>query len=405
MKYVPIPIAMLEVGRPLPIDIWSDTGQLLLRKGQPVISEQHRAKLHGFNASAKPADAHAWQRAYERMVHEMLRDGVDVQTIANASMPSVIREADYVVGTPLSGGWPDVQEVLRGIQYQGGLAIQPLSRLDGIARTVLKLVQSDADAALFHLFQMLTDNSLGYCATHALLCATVCLLTADKLGMDSSVRRNLVDAALTMNIGMAREHDSLSRQSTPLTDWQRQCIAEHPLRSVQILQTLGLDDVDTLDIVRWHHDPHNTEAMPRNSLARRVLSTADAFVAKMAARKTRAPLAPILAARSIFAGAAGEAASVGAAMATATGFYPPGTYVRLVNGDIAVVAQRGVRANAPWVVPIMDKDSMPVVQYSCRDSNDPAWALAAPLNFETVRIAVNADKVLRARTRLVHTSV
>jgi len=79
MKYVPIPIAMLEVGRPLPIDIWSDTGQLLLKKGQPVVSEQHRDKLHAFNASSTPGDAMAWQRAYERMVHEMLRDGVDVR--------------------------------------------------------------------------------------------------------------------------------------------------------------------------------------------------------------------------------------------------------------------------------------------------------------------------------------
>jgi hypothetical protein len=45
LKYVPIPIAMLEVGKPLPVDILSASGQLLLRKGQPVVSEQHRDKL------------------------------------------------------------------------------------------------------------------------------------------------------------------------------------------------------------------------------------------------------------------------------------------------------------------------------------------------------------------------
>ena len=43
---------MLEVGKPLPVDVWSGTtGQLLLRKGQPIVSEQHRDKLYGFNAS------------------------------------------------------------------------------------------------------------------------------------------------------------------------------------------------------------------------------------------------------------------------------------------------------------------------------------------------------------------
>ena len=131
------------------------------------------------------SDALAWQRAYERMVHEMLRDGVDVMTIAQAPMPSEIRESDYVVGAQLSGGWLDLQEVLRGILYQGGLAINPLERLDGIARKLLNLLEADADDSLFCLFQALADDSLGYCATHALLCGVVCALTGTKLGLDA----------------------------------------------------------------------------------------------------------------------------------------------------------------------------------------------------------------------------
>ena len=57
MKYLPIPIALLGVGKPLPVDVWSDTGQLLLRKGQPVVSEQHREKLHAFNCLLYTSDA------------------------------------------------------------------------------------------------------------------------------------------------------------------------------------------------------------------------------------------------------------------------------------------------------------------------------------------------------------
>ena len=115
MKYIPIPVALLEVGKPLPVDVWSASGQLLLRKGQPVASEEHRDKLHAHNASSTPADALAWQRSYERMVHAMLHDGVDLQEIARMTMPSEIRDSDYVVGQTLRGGWLDLQEVLRGI--------------------------------------------------------------------------------------------------------------------------------------------------------------------------------------------------------------------------------------------------------------------------------------------------
>jgi response regulator RpfG family c-di-GMP phosphodiesterase len=306
LSYVPIPVALLAVGHPIPVNVWSDTGQLLLRKGQSVVSEQHRDKLHAFNACSTSADAHAWQRAYERMVHEWLRDGVDLMTIARAPMPSEIREADYIVGAQLTGGWLDLQEVLRGILYQGGLAISPLERLDGIARKAASLLEQDTDDSLFSLFQALADDKLGYCATHALLCGVVCTLTATKLGLDAPQRRSLLDAALIMNIGMARDQDSLARQTTPPTDWQRELIRDHAQYSAEILQNLGLDDPDTLDLVRWHHQPDSPDALPRNPLARRILATADAFVAKMAARKTRSPLSALGAAKSIYVGAEGH---------------------------------------------------------------------------------------------------
>ena len=55
LSYVPIPVALLAVGHPIPVNVWSDTGQLLLRKGQSVVSEQHRDKLHAFNACSTSA--------------------------------------------------------------------------------------------------------------------------------------------------------------------------------------------------------------------------------------------------------------------------------------------------------------------------------------------------------------
>ena len=400
MKYVPIPISMLEVGKPLPVNIVSDSGQLLLRKGQPIVSAAHRDKLHGFNASASPADAHAWQRAYERLVHEMLRSGAALEDIAKLSMPSEIRESDYVVGQHLQGGWLDLQEVLRGILYQGGLAINPLERLLGIETKALTLVRADADDSLLVLFQALTDDTLGYCATHALLCATVCELTATKLGLDALMRQSLTAAALTMNIGMAREQDSMARQGTALTPWQREFVAGHAGKSADILQGFGVDNPDWLDIVRWHHHPDSPEALPHNLNARRILHLADVFVARTAARKTRASLSPLSAVKTMVMGAEGEVVGLGSAMAQAVGFYPPGTYVKLLNGDVAVSAQRGVRANMPWVISLADKDALPISAYVCRDTADIKNGIASAVNFEGVRVGVQVDKVRKARQRI-----
>ena len=391
---------MLEVGKPLPVNVVSDTGQLLLRKGQPIVSEQHRDKLHAFNASTSPSDAQAWQRAYERMVHELLRSGVDVQEIARMPMPAEIRESDYVVGRQLHGGWLDLQEVLRGILYQGGLAINPLQRLADIQKKAMSLLHADADDSLFCLYQALADDSLGYCATHALLCAVMCELTATKLGIDAAHRHSLVAAALTMNIGMARDQDSMARQSSDITEWQRTLIAEHPARGADILAGFGVDDVDQLDIVRWHHAPDHANAYPANHAARRLLALADSFVARTTARKTRASQSAVKAVKAMVLKAQGDELGVGSAMAQAVGFYPPGSYVQLVTGEMAISVMRGQRANMPWVITIADKDGIPAVKYQCKDTSDPAQAIAAPVNYEKVKVAVSADKVRRARERI-----
>jgi HD-GYP domain-containing protein (c-di-GMP phosphodiesterase class II) len=400
MKYVPIPVAMLAVGQPLPVDVWSASGQLLLRKGQPVASEEHRNKLHAHNASSTPADALAWQRSYERLVHTLLSQGVDVEEVSRVPMPSEIRESDYVVSRQLDGGWLDLQEVLRGILYQGGLAINPLERLFGVEKKAMALLKADVDDSLFCLFQALADTAQGYCATHALLCAVVCDMTARKLAMVQPQREALVSAALLMNIGMARDQDSLARQQSAPTPWQRTLIQEHPLRSVELLQGFGFDDPLVLDMVRWHHDPATEEGMEVNVLARRVLSMADGFIAKLAGRKTRASLSPVKAVKSMVMGAEGIGLGVGSAMAQAAGFYPPGTYVMLANGETALSVQRGERANTPWVISILDKDGVALGKYLCKETTTAASTIAGAVTAESVRVTVNIDKVRRAREKI-----
>ncbi len=400
MKTVPIPVALLEVGKPLPVDVLSGTGQLLLRRGQPIVSEQHRDKLHAFQACTSASDGLAWQRAYERMVHDMLRSGAAVDEVARASMPAEIRETDYVVGQQLSGGWLDLQAVLRGILYQGGLAINPLARLHGLEEKAMALLQEDVDGSLFALFQALTDNSLGYSATHALLCAVVCELTGIKLGLTALQRQPLVRAALTMNIGMAREQDSMARQNKTLDAHQRTLVAEHPLLGEAILRGLGVDDPQQLDLVRWHHEPESALGLPATQMLRRLLHLADVFVARTAARRTRSAQSPVSAVKNMVFGAGGDDLGLGSAMAQAVGFYPPGTYVKLANGEIAVAVQRGERANTPWVVSIVGNDAIPLAQYVCKSSTQPRDAITAPVNFEKIKVVVNADKVQKARERI-----
>ncbi|MBK9572304.1 MAG: hypothetical protein IPO43_06025 [Rhodoferax sp.] len=81
MIYVPIPIERIAFGKPLPVNVWDSKGNLLLRKGQAIRSEQHREALRAHQACAIEADYKAWQRSYDRLVYTLLREGASVRKL------------------------------------------------------------------------------------------------------------------------------------------------------------------------------------------------------------------------------------------------------------------------------------------------------------------------------------
>lgn len=397
MTYVPIPVERLELGKPLPVDVWAPDGRLLLRRGQPLLSEQHREMLHAHQAGMTEGDAQAWQKSYDRLLHTLQAEGAAPDTLAHTALPAEILETDYTADHEVLGGWLDLQELLSGLLHQGKAARHALSRLAGIERRALDLLTSDPDQCLFVLFQALEDPTLGYCATHALLAAVTCELTASKLGMPQDARQTLFRAALLMNIGMAQDQDRLATQSSALIEPQRRLIREHSQQSCEILQQMGIEDASLLDLVRWHHDLDESDALAPNWLSRRLLRMADCFVAKMAPRKTRLAMSALIAARSLVLGVTTDTATLGSAMATVIGFYPPGSYVQLLNGEKAVVAERGAHANQPHVVSIVNAGGMPLSPYLYRDTADPHFVIRSPVNAEKIKVRVNLEKVLKAR--------
>lgn len=396
MNYVPIPIERIAFGKALPVNVWDPKGNLLLRKGQAIRSEQHREALQAHQACAIEADYKAWQRSYDRLIYTLLREGASVETIASASMPDSIADADYAASHDIHGDWLDVQEVLGVVLSQGAAATHPLERIDAVARRAMQLLDADVDDSLFTLFQALNDVSLGYCATHALLAAVMCELTARRLQVPDYVRPVLFLAALTMNIGMAREQDKLARQSTPPTTAQRQIIRDHAQAGVAILRGFGVANEDWLDLVGQHHALDESLGLARNLECRRILRVADGFVAKIAARATRLGLSALGAAKAVLVNASAAQARVGSALATAVSFYPPGTYVALANGEIAVSAQRGAAANTPIVVSAMHADGMPLGHYLMRDTSQSAYAIRAPVGPQRIRLRISAVQVRKA---------
>jgi HD-GYP domain-containing protein (c-di-GMP phosphodiesterase class II) len=398
MIYVPVPVWHIEIDRPLPINIWDSKGNLLLRRGQAITSEHHRDHLEAHGACAIQSDYKAWAHSYDRLVYTMLRAGASIEDIAKAKMPEEVLELDYTVGEDITGDWTDVQAVLSTILHAGTAAKNPLGRLEGVQKRAMHLLNHDVDDSLFKLFQTLADKSLGYCATHALLCAVVCELTARKMGVDELVRPVLVQAALCMNISMAKLQDALVFQTTPLDAMQKHMVQDHPQRSVDMLRGFGVVNEDLLDIVLLHHDHDPGKGLERNLLCRRILYTADALIGKMATRSTRPALSALGAAKDGIVGVAEDDAEVARAMATVLGFYPPGTYVQLANGEKAVSAKKGASANTPVVVSVVNPQGLPLGIYVMRDTREKNFAIQSPVAADSMRI--HHERVQRALGKL-----
>ena len=104
-------------------------------------------------------------------------------------------------------------------------------------------------------------------------------------------------------------------------------------------------------------------------------------------------MSPLGAAKSLFLGATTDAAQLGSAMTTVVGFYPPGTYVHLANGEEAVVIARGQRADQPQAVSIVNAAGMPIANYLHRDTSEPPFAIHAPINAQRIKVKVSLEKV------------
>ena len=81
----------------------------------------------------------------------------------------------------LLGLWSDLESGL-GILLGSPLSVQEFEqRVWQYDRWMQTLLQRDADVGLYLLFQLATNSSVGYSASHSLVCAVLCHLIASEL--------------------------------------------------------------------------------------------------------------------------------------------------------------------------------------------------------------------------------
>jgi HD-GYP domain-containing protein (c-di-GMP phosphodiesterase class II) len=137
---------------------------------------------------------------------------------------------------------------------------------------------------------------------------------------------------------------------------------EHPLDSMRLLRSLGVDEEEWLDAVAQHHEQPQGKGYPLaleacTELAD-VLRTCDVFCAKMSPRAGRVALLGPTAAAAIFRHR--SANYFGATVVTTLGLYPPGSLVGLETGEQAMVLRRTRNPHQPEVALLTDGHGAPL---------------------------------------------
>lgn len=399
--YKSLPLDAIALQQPVPVNVWDPKGVLLLRKGEAITSEQHRGLLMLHSPVVLEADWRAWSYSYTTELDRMVRDNAPLNRIAGVShaveVPNV--EAREEAG-PVEL-WSDMHASLNSLLHQGTAATQFNDKLERLAARAQGLWRTAPDDCLLVLVQLLFDARVGYSATHALLSAGLCALVSPSTGLSPAEQATLFRAALTMNMGMTRTHDAMARQTGSLTDAQRQTVREHPLRSAAVLREVGVNDALWLRLVEEQHERPDGSGYPAGKpvadLAQRLLQMADVYVACISPRQGRGGLLSQQVARELYLGPDQQPDALGALFIKHIGFYPPGSYVRLASGEVAVVTRRGAKANAPQVFAIVGRQGMPLGEPTWRDTQDPAHEIKASLPPGDVRVVVNVPRLLSRR--------
>jgi HD-GYP domain-containing protein (c-di-GMP phosphodiesterase class II) len=211
----------------------------------------------------------------------------------------------------------------------------------------------DEDATIGNMFLY---KEYKYTIRHPVNVAVVCEIVSKHLKWTVQERLPLLAAALTMNVGILKLQDKLYSQKELLADVQRLAIREHPEHGVEMLSQAGISNKVWIEGVLYHHEAIDGSGYPSGlkgnaiPMCARIIAIGDRYCAGVSRRSYRLSLAPQKSMKGIYLNAGKETdPDIVNLCVRLLGVYPPGTFVRLANGETAVVTSRGEKAHTPIV--------------------------------------------------------
>lgn len=254
-----------------------------------------------------------------------------------------------------------------------------------LSQKIITLVKTYPDLALANI--MINKTGL-YTIRHSIDTAILAYTVANNMNKSSRDIMGLMKACLTMNISLVSEHETIHNQAT-LTQEQKNLIYNHPSDSANFLKSIGVTDNTWLTHILDHHacdiETYSENIKPRNKIleSTKIIFIADRYCALISGRPHRKPYLPNAAIHFILTkGKNIIDPALAVCFIKVLGMYPPGTFVKLANGDIGIVSYKTDKKMFPIVHVIYDSNTHYYDKHRQCNTEDPLYKIREVISIE-----------------------
>ncbi len=376
---------------------------VLVPRGGTIGTEERRQQLSERGVFIDNADSEAFKKAVAGKMDSMFRDNARLGVIAKAVDEIDADAVERNLAAPSRVGRTEAPPTWDGLAVKMAAALREpatsdfLERINSIDKDLLSLLAAGADSALLSLIYSASTETHKYSARHALLVTVIVELAARQLeAWPLEWRAPLRKAAITMNLAMTTLQDQLAIQESSTSPYQREQIEQHAKKGAIILGDLGVTDELWLKAVELHHTspPGPLAEMEPSAQLARLIRRADMFAARLSPRKSRQAMTATAAGRAAYLDENQQTDQAGTAIIKAVGIYPPGCFVKLATGEIAIVLKRGSRSNAPLVASVVGGKGLPLSNPMLRDTRHKANEVTGTAAPHEVRVRLSIADLL-----------
>lgn len=286
----------------------------------------------------------------------------------------------------------DARRALAPLLYQvSTMGPEYGDKVRAVAQVILDCAKQNADALLA---SMLLDNTQPYAVNHSFNTAIAATLMSGSQDVPAEEIQPLVCGALTMNLAIVALLDTMAGGAVNITPLQKMSFDSHTKLSHKTLSEKKIKTREWLNTVMQHHEREEGIGPLKMrgdtiTVHAKIVNVCDRYCAILAMRAMQDEKAASTMLKYTVRSDADRDDAL-AQIAAALGPYHPAMFVKLKNGEIAVIKHRGDDPLHPIVASLGKPGALSIETAIEYNTKDEAYAIMEPMD---IKLSFNKFKL------------